>query len=71
MIAAMGDFSVVSLKEQKGPCVLCGAETGVGVVGWRHQGGPVGPVCDSCRAAVHVPAKRVCYFKPGKTLRLV
>ncbi len=22
-------------------------------------------------APVHVPAKRVCYFKPGKTLRLV
>lgn len=30
MIAAMGDFSIVRLKEQKGPCVLCGDETGVG-----------------------------------------
>ena len=44
----MSDFSIVWLKEQKGPCVVCGAETGVGAVGWRHQGGPVGPVCESC-----------------------
>ncbi len=48
MIAVMGDFSIVWLKQPKGPCVLCGAETGVGAVGWRHQGDPVGPVCDSC-----------------------
>ena len=44
----MSDFSIVWLKEQKGPCVLCGDETGVGAVGWRHQGDPVGPVCDRC-----------------------
>lgn len=44
----MSDFSIVWLKEPKGPCVLCGAETGVGAVGWRHQGEPIGPVCDSC-----------------------
>ncbi len=44
MIAAMGDFSIVWLKQPRGPCVLCGAETGVGAVGWRHEGDPVGPV---------------------------
>ncbi len=43
----MGDFSVVWLKQPRGPCVLCGAVTGVGAVGWRHQGDPVGPVCDT------------------------
>ena len=31
------------------PCVLCGDdETGVGAVGWRHQGDSLGPVCDAC-----------------------
>ncbi len=44
----MGDFSIVWLKQQSGPCVLCGAEIGVGAVGWRHEGDPVGPVCDAC-----------------------
>ncbi len=44
----MSDFSIVWLKQPRGPCVLCGAETGVGAVGWRHQGDPIGPVCDSC-----------------------
>ena len=44
----MSDFSIVWAEASKGPCVLCGTETGVGAVGWRHQGDPVGPVCDSC-----------------------
>ena len=44
----MSDFSIVWPKQEKGPCVLCGDETGVGAVGWRHQGDPVGPVCDGC-----------------------
>jgi hypothetical protein len=43
----MSDFSIVWLKEQKGPCVLCGGETCVGAAGW-HQADPIGPVCDSC-----------------------
>ena len=43
----MSDFSIVWLKQEKGPCVLCGDETGVGAVGW-HQENPIGPVCDAC-----------------------
>lgn len=44
----MSDLSIVWLKESKGSCVFCGDETGVGAVGWRHQGDPIGPVCDTC-----------------------
>ncbi len=47
MMAAMSDVSIVWLKEKQGPCVLCGNQTGAGLVGW-HQGDPVGPVCDTC-----------------------
>ena len=43
----MSDFAIVWLKQEKGPCVLCGDETGVGAVGW-HQSNPIGPVCDAC-----------------------
>ncbi len=44
----MSDFSIVWLKQKKGPCILCGNDTGVGAVGWRHKGDQVGPVCDDC-----------------------
>ncbi len=47
MIAGMSDYCIVWLKEQKGSCVLCGGETGVGAVGF-HDADPIGPVCDSC-----------------------
>ena len=43
----MPDFSIVWLKQEKGPCVLCGADTGVGAAGW-YEGDPSGPVCDAC-----------------------
>ena len=43
----MNDFAIVWLKQEKGPCVLCGAETGVGAVGW-HLVDPIGPVCVAC-----------------------
>ena len=43
----MSDVSIVWLKQPKGPCVLCGDETGVGAVGYHHAD-PIGPVCDSC-----------------------
>ncbi len=43
----MSDFCIVWLKLQDGPCVFCGAEIGVGAVGW-HQAEPIGPVCTAC-----------------------
>ncbi len=43
----MSDFSIVWLKQRKGPCIFCGDQTGVGAVGFHH-GDPIGPVCDSC-----------------------
>ncbi len=47
MMVAMSDVSIVWLKEKQGPCVLCGVETGSGLVGW-NLGDPAGPVCDTC-----------------------
>ncbi len=43
---------------------------GFGSFGIRQRGARTGRN-PKTGAAVHVPAKRVCYFKPGKTLRLV
>ncbi len=43
----MSDFCIIFLKKKRGPCVLCGAETGVGAVGW-HDANPFGPVCTAC-----------------------
>ncbi len=43
----MGDFAIVWLEQDKGPCVFCEDKTGVGAVGW-HQAEPVGTVCDAC-----------------------
>ncbi len=43
---------------------------GFGSFGLRHRGARTGRN-PKTGAAVHVPAKRICYFKPGKTLRLV
>ncbi len=43
---------------------------GFGTFGIRQRGARTGRNPKS-GAVVHVPAKRVCYFKPGKTLRLV
>ena len=44
----MSNYVIVWLNQPRGPCVLCGDETGVGAVGRRHEGDPIGPVCDSC-----------------------
>ncbi len=43
----MSDYSIIWLKQLKGPCVFCGDETGVGAVGY-HLADPLGPVCDAC-----------------------
>ncbi len=43
---------------------------GFGSFGIRHRGPRIGRN-PKTGAAVHVPAKRICYFKPGRTLRLV
>ncbi len=43
----MSEYCIVWLKRKRGPCVLCGADTGVGAVGW-HQADPIGPVCTAC-----------------------
>ncbi len=43
---------------------------GFGSLGIRHRPARTGRN-PRTGAAVHVPAKRVCYFKPGKTLRLL
>lgn len=43
----MSDLCIIYLKKKRGPCVFCGAETGVGAVGW-HDANPFGPVCTAC-----------------------
>ncbi len=43
---------------------------GFGSFGLRQRG-PRTARNPTTGAPLHVPAKRICYFKPGKTLRLV
>ncbi len=43
---------------------------GFGSFGIRHRAARTGHN-PRTRKAVHVPAKRICYFKPGKNLRLL
>ncbi len=53
---------------------LCAGESieirGFGSFGSRQRGARTGRN-PKTGAAVHVPSKRICYFKPGKMLRLV